>query len=471
MTSPVRGYVRPSASWPLSILIALLLYGAPVCGWAQPPTAPGWISSASDAGTVELDLDEAVLAAEPGPGATVYVANPDIADAQSPDNRRVIVVGKKYGRTSLFVFSAAGVASRYAVVVHRPTAVIAEALRAIVPSASIDVTRSSGGMIVAGRVASPAQAAALKAAATQFLADKETLDFAVAVEASTQVNLRVRVAEVSRSVTKSLGFNWNSVFNNGSFAVGLMTGRTGIATALGQFVAAPGENAIGFGYAAGNVDLSAVVDALETSGLITILAEPNLTAISGSSASFLSGGEFPVPISTTLGQVSVEWKKFGISVDFTPTVLDANRISIHVRPEVSELSDTGAVVINGFKVPSLAVRRAETTVELASGQSFAIAGLFQNNISSQIQQFPGLGHLPVLGALFRSSSFKKDQSELVIIITPYIVRPVAAPGDLHLPTEAVTFSSTLEQILQGRLNAADGPAHLIGSAGFMQEKP
>jgi pilus assembly protein CpaC len=466
MTSPKARRSRLS-----SLLMVLVVCMAPRLGAAQTAAAPGWIAAASDAGSLEMDIDEAVIAAEPGPGATVFVANPDIADARSPDNRRVVVIGKTYGRTSLYVFDARGGASRYTVVVHRPAAAAAEALRAVAPGSSIDVARAPGGMTVSGHVASPAQAEALKAAAGQFLGDKEALNFAVTVDGPTQVNLRVRVAEVSRSVTKSLGFNWNTLFNNGSLAVGLMTGRSGISTSLGQFVAAPGLDALGVGYASGNVDLSAVVDALESTGLITILAEPNLTAISGASASFLSGGEFPVPISSTLGQVSVEWKKFGISVDFTPTVLDGNRISIHVRPEVSELSDTGSVVINGFKIPSLEVRRAETTVELASGQSFAIAGLFQNDISSQVQKFPGLGNLPVLGALFRSSSFQKNQSELVIIVTPYIVRPVDRPGDLHLPTEGITFSNTLEQILQGRLTAADGPAHLIGAAGFMQETP
>ena len=466
MTAPAN-----RCSWLALVLAVVAVCAAPRLALAETAAPPGWIAAAPDSGTLELDVDEAVIAAEPGPGATVFIANPDIADVQSPGNRRVIVIGKKYGRTSLYVFTAMGVASRYTVVVHRGAAAVAEALRAVAPGASIEVVRAPGGMTVSGHVTSPAQAEDLKAAAGQFLGDKEPLNFAVTIDGPTQVNLRVRVAEVSRSVTRNLGFNWNSVFNNGSFAVGLMTGRAGISSALGQFVAATGQGALGVGYASGNVDLSAVVDALESTGLITILAEPNLTAISGASASFLSGGEFPVPISSTLGQVSVEWKKFGISVDFTPTVLDANRISIHVRPEVSELSDTGAVVINGFKVPSLEVRRAETTVELASGQSFAIAGLFQNNISSQIQKFPGLGNLPILGALFRSSSFQKNQSELVIIVTPYIVRPVDKPDDLHLPTEGVTFSSSLEQILQGRLMAADRSAHLIGDAGFMQEKP
>lgn len=454
-----------------TMLAVLGLCAAPGLAAAQTATAPEWLATASDAGSLELDVDEAVVAAQPGPGATVFVANPDIADAQSPDNRRILVIGKKYGRTSLYVFSARGEASRYAVVVHRPAAAVAEALRAVVPTATIDVARAPGGMTVSGRVSSPAQAEALKVAAGQFLGDKETLNFAVTVDGPTQVNLRVRVAEVSRSVTNNLGFNWNTVFNNSSFAVGLLTGRPGLIPPLGQFTSAAGQDALGIGYNHGNVDLAAVVDALQSTGLVTILAEPNLTAISGATANFLSGGEFPVPISSTLGQVSIEWKKFGISVDFTPTVLDANRISIHVRPEVSELSDNGSVVINGLKIPGLNVRRAETTVELASGQSFAIAGLFQNNISSQIQKFPGLGNLPGLGALFRSSSFQKNQSELVIIVTPYIVSPVNNPGDLHLPTEGITFSNTLEQVLQGRLQAGDAPAHLIGSAGFMQEKP
>ncbi|HXJ00516.1 MAG TPA: hypothetical protein VNH44_04790, partial [Micropepsaceae bacterium] len=180
-----------------------------------------------------------------------------------------------------------------------------------------------------------------------------------------------------------------------------------------------------------------------------------------------------------LQQITIEWKRFGVNVDFAPIVLNGDHMSIKVRPEVSELTDLGSVTINDIKIPGLAVRRAETTVELASGQSFAIAGLFQNNVSSSLQQLPGLGDIPVLGTLFRSSKFQRNESELVIIVTPYIVHPAEKPGSLHVPTEGLAFASDFERVLLGRLTSrgdgkdepiptADTP-HLNGAAGFILE--
>jgi pilus assembly protein CpaC len=292
----------------------------------------------------------------------------------------------------------------------------------------------------------------------------------------------VRVAEVTRDVEKRFGFNWNALFNNGTFAVGVLTGRAPV-TAFGNFIRDPSTNqldSLGLGYQSGSANISTLIDALQTEGLMSILSEPNLTATSGEPASFLAGGEFPVPISQGLQQVTVEWKRFGVSVEFTPTVLDASRISVKVRPEVSELSNSGSVTLNNITIPALTVRRAQTTVELASGQSFAIAGLFQNNVQNQVQQMPWLSDLPVLGALFRSTSFQRHESELVIIVTPYIVQPAPKPGDLHLPTENIVFASDLEQLLLGRLTGAQKPSqpsapaaadqpHLSGAAGFVME--
>jgi pilus assembly protein CpaC len=334
------------------------------------------------------------------------------------------------------------------------------------------VTRQPGGLLVSGEAGSPAEAATIKGVAQQFLGDKDKLGLNVAVPASTQVNLQVRVAEVSRNAAKSFGVNWDALFNNGTVAVGLLTGRAPAST-FGNFIRDTSSSqldSIGLGYKSGSFDISGVVDALQSEGLATMLAEPNLTAVSGESASFLAGGEFPVPVAQGLDQISIEWKKFGVSLDFTPTVLSGERISIRVRPEVSELSDVGGVVINNIKVPGVTVRRADTTVELASGQSFAIAGLFQNSASNSVQQYPWLGDLPVLGTLFRSSSFQRNETELVIIVTPYIVKPVASPSDLRLPTDGVAMSNDLDRVLSGRLtNTSAGRPHLSGPAGFMLE--
>jgi pilus assembly protein CpaC len=195
-----------------------------------------------------------------------------------------------------------------------------------------------------------------------------------------------------------------------------------------------------------------VVDALEEDGLVTVLVEPNLTARSGETASFLSGGEFPIPVNQQLNNVVIEFKRFGVSLDFTPTVLDDGRISLKVRPEVSELNDAASVEIQNIRVPGLSVRRAETTVELGSGQSFAIAGLVRANASNIRRAVPLLGDIPVLGALFRSTRFQRQETELVIIVTPYLVTPTS-PGALALPTDGVNAASSMGAVLAGKIKS------------------
>jgi len=439
-----------------------------------------------------VEAGQATLVQMAEPAVTIFVANPDIADIQVPTSvknaTQFLVLGKKVGTTTAYALTGAGTGTSYAVTVTHPNKEIGAAINKEVPNAKIDVTSAPGGITLSGTVASPREAQQLKAAASQYLGEKDNLNLNVAVAASTQVNLRVQVAEVSRNTTKNFGFNWGSLFNNGTIAIGLLTGRAP-ATAFGNFTRDTSLNnldSIGAGYqsSGGSVNISGLIDALEDEGLVTILAEPNLTAISGKTANFLAGGEFPIPIAQGNQEISIEFKRFGVSVDFTPIVLDSNRLSIEVRSEVSELTNVGSVVIDSIQIPALAIRRAETTVELASGQSFAIAGLLQNNGTNQIQQLPWLGDIPVLGALFRSTNYQRNESELVIIVTPYIVQPVARTADAHLPTKGIVFASDIEQILLGRLTASQGKStttskdatqtkqgtpHLTGAAGFMME--
>ena len=427
--------------------------------------------------TLTLDVDKAQLVTLPEAASTVFVANPEVADVQvpnQPNQSSFLVYGKKPGETTIFALTVSGNAIGYAITVRRAVGDVAEGLRRAIPDARLSVSGAPGGISVSGTVNTPADAQKARDVARKYVGDKDKIDFNVGVGTSVQVNLRVRVAEISRQINKQFGINWGAVFNNGSIAVGLLTGRAP-TTAFGQFVrdtSLTPANSIGFDYQHGATDIAALLDLLQVQGLVTILAEPNLTASSGETAEFLAGGEFPIPVAQALQQTTIEFKNFGVSVAFTPVVLTENRMSIKVRPEVSELSTVGAVVLNGIQIPGISVRRASTTVELASGQSFAIAGLFQNNASNQIQQVPGLGDVPILGALFRSTNFQKNESELVIIVTPYIVRPVAKPSDLHVPTEGLAWSSDIEQILLARLTAhpKDAPLpHLNGAAGFMLE--
>ncbi|HYN45834.1 MAG TPA: secretion system protein, partial [Allosphingosinicella sp.] len=207
--------------------------------------------------------------------------------------------------------------------------------------------------------------------------------------------------------------------------------------------------------ARGNLFGMGIISALnlgETTGLVTTLAEPTLTALSGETASFLAGGEFPIPISQSLGSVTVEYKQYGVGLAFTPIVLEDGRISMRVRPEVSELSTIGSIRLNGFEVPALTTRRAETTVELGSGQSFMIAGLLRNHNTNSIDRAPFLGNLPILGALFRSTRFRREETELVIVVTPYLVRPVSA-SQVSLPTDGYRNPDEAQRLIVGQANA------------------
>jgi pilus assembly protein CpaC len=301
-----------------------------------------------------------------------------------------------------------------------------------------------------------------------------------------QVNLKVRIAEVNRSLLKQIGVNLLSRDLSNGFQFGIGQGNPGTfgTPAAGDTPAvSKGFNVNPVGTTLGaagrlfGVDLLGSLDLAETDGLVTTLAEPNLTALSGETASFLAGGEFPVPISQSLGSISVEYKQYGVGLAFTPIVLADGRISMRVRPEVSELSAEGSIKLNGFDVPALVTRRAETTVELGSGQSFMLAGLIRNNTTNNINKAPFLGDLPILGALFRSTSFRRQETELVIIVTPYLVRPVSgrlalptdgyrAPSDPVLNWEGQSYSS------QGRPPApVSGPAPAFGGAAATTAAP
>jgi pilus assembly protein CpaC len=294
----------------------------------------------------------------------------------------------------------------------------------------------------------------------------------------------VRVAEVSRRVIKEFGINWDAVFETGDLLFGFATGRPAFSAGSAFFRGPPQANAnvpdLFFGrFTPGDNAVNTAIDALAQEGLVNILAEPNLTALSGETASFLAGGEFPIPVATDNDEIQIEFKEFGIQLAFTPTVLSGSRISLRVRPEVSELSMDGAIQVNGLSIPALKTRRAETTVELGSGQSFAIGGLLSSGIQNAISKTPGLGDLPVLGMLFRSTAFRRDESELVIIVTPYLVRPVGEPV-LATPNDGYKAPNDIERILQGRLHSAQlhpgrggplGPQgqRLTGPIGFVLE--
>jgi pilus assembly protein CpaC len=348
-----------------------------------------------------------------------------------------------------------------------------------VTDGSVRARPMEAGVSLNGHVATANDAERAVLAAKGALPADGKVDNELKTDEPIQVNLHVRIAEMTRTLTRELGVNWSAAATLGKeVAVGVSTSNA-ISAVAGLTASAAG---IGLGGTSRGWSLDAVVDALSEDQLVHVLAEPNLTTMSGQPASFLVGGEFPIPVATTAatgttaGTFSVEFKQYGISLAFVPTVMSHNRISLHVRPEVSQLDKANGVTSLigtnvAISIPALTVRRADTTVELGSGQSFAIAGLLSDQTTQITQATPGLGDIPILGALFRSDSFNRAETELVIIVTPYIVRPVSDPKALRTPVDAYRAPNDLERILQLRqLGGAGYPnAHMPADAGFMVE--
>ena len=431
-------------------------------------------------GSISLEVRKGQVIRLQRPAATVFVADPEIADVQAQSPSIVYLFGRRAGQTSLYAVDEDDeLLLRTQVVVQHNLSGLRQAVQQLLPSSRVTVSTVDASIVLAGEVESPLEAQELRDLAGRFLGEEETLLFRVRVAAPTQVHLRVRVAEVSRDVLKQFGINWEAIFNSGDFAFGLVSGRS-VSDGAGNFLRAPeGANSAFGSFEGGDDVVNAALDALAEEGLVNVLAEPNLTALSGETASFLAGGEFPIPIDSDEDGLEIEFKEFGISLAFTPTVLSAQRISLRVRPEVSDLTDKGAINLNGLVIPALATRRAETTVELGSGQSFAIGGLMSTDIENEISKYPGLGDLPVLGTLFRSQRFQSNETELVIIVTPYLVRPVDEPV-LASPTDGYRAPNDVERILEGRLHSArlqpgrGGPVgpqgqRLAGPVGFVLE--
>lgn len=426
--------------------------------------------------TLEISVDHSKTVQLDAPATTVSIANPDIADVQVMSPTTIMVFGKKIGQTSM---SAVGSGNRLLyerkIRVTQDVSDITDALNALMPDNDIEIEAVPEGIVLKGSVTDARAAEDAMRVTARFAGKDGRVINRLRVTSSNQIQLRVRVAEVSRAVNRAFGINWNNAFKLSGFAFGIAQGANLVSNGLmgGLNTARPGdtENTINFGHREAGVDVNGFIDALAKDGLITVLAEPNLTALSGETASFLVGGEYPILIPQSNGTISIEYKDYGIKLAFTPTLVSDNRINLKVRPEVSELSDAGSVKLNNITVPSLKVRRAETTVEVGSGQSFAIAGLMSNSQNQSIRKFPFLGDMPVLGSLFRSTQYQNDQSELVIVITPYIVTP-SGEQQLALPTDGFAPPSEADFLIGQRRSASDPRARTMsGDAPALQIQP
>lgn len=430
---------------------------------------PAWAADVGD--RLDLASGSGELIRLPRPALSVFVANPDVADVQVPSPNGIFLLGKKAGTTTLFAIDGQDrEILRKTIVVRHNTAEMQDLLRQRFPQHRFSLASAPGSLQVSGMVDNAAQVAAVGDTLAPFLAKDEKLINAVSLRTPTQVHLRVRVVEVSREITQQWGVNWQALMNPGHFSINLMNGRDFFDNDKGTWLLPATGWSVGGGFHTNNFDITGMIDALDQEGLLSIMAEPNLTAVSGQTASFLAGGEIPIPVyQGNSNGISVSYKPFGVALDFTPTVLAPDRISLMVRPEVSELNSTNSITLNGFNIPGLSVRRVETTVELASGQSFAIGGLLQDNMRDIAARLPMLGDIPVLGKLFSSQNYRNNKTELVVIVTAYTVKP-ASGNQLQTPLQNLKPASDVEYVNQQRLGvdplAPDTP-RLVGPAGFV----
>jgi pilus assembly protein CpaC len=449
--------------WPLAVALAAAGIGI------TPAAAPAQNAGASGP-TLQVATNRGRLITLSKPMSDLFVANPEIADVQVRSPTQLYVFGKKAGETTISA-TAKGGAVVYAATVRVGNNFdsLGQMLSMAMPEADITPLTMNGVVLLTGTVASPDDGAEAERLVQAFVGGDTKVISRLRTATPLQVNLQVRFAEVNRSYVKNIGANFQTADRTGGFHFGLTRGRATAPTFVpggplavggtsgdGYSVIPRVENSTTAGFAGRllGLDILGALDLGERIGQVTSLANPNLTALSGETGTFLAGGEIPIPIAQGLGGVGVEYKQFGVSIAYTPTVLSDGRISLRVRPEVSQLDYSNAVTIGGAQVPGLTTRRTETTVELGSGQSFMIAGLLQNNHNNSIEKTPGVGDIPILGALFRSNGFQRNETELVIVITPYLVKPVNA-NDIVLPTDGYKTPTDVERVLLGQLSSSN----------------
>ncbi len=434
--------------------LAALAIGLGSLGAAQPAVAQSAASRPSE--TLDLSQGTGRMIRLESPMTDLFVANDAIADVQVRSPTQLYLFGKSRGETTVYATGKDGRTVFAADVrVGNNISSVGEMLTLAMPEASIQATTMNNLVLLTGTVASPADVEEAGRLVQAYVGEGTQVVSRLRSAVPLQVNLKVRIAEVNRSLLKQFGVNLLASDPTSGFQFGIAQGQ-GIRlpdptkpedTAVSVIRSAIGSTLSGAGSLFG-LDILASLDLAEVDGLVTTLAEPNLTSLSGETASFLAGGEFPVPVSQSLGSVTIEYKQYGVGLAFTPVVLSDGRISMRVRPEVSELSAEGSIRLNGFDVPALTTRRAETTVELGSGQSFMIAGLLRNTNTNNVDKAPFLGDLPIIGTLFRSTRFRRQETELVIVVTPYLVRPVS--GRLALPTDNYRAPTDVERVLEGQ---------------------
>ena len=436
---------------------------------------------------VTLARNKSLLIELPRDLRDVIVSNPEMVDAVVQTSNRVYLIGKTVGQANAFFFDSHGERIlTLEVQIEVDTRPLDSMLRRFIPNSNIRTEVLNDTLILTGTVRNPVDSSKAQEFAARFAntlkpqgaeTSKDKVINMLVVEGEEQVMLQVKIAEVQRSALKQFGVNLGAAFQNANGAVSILTDN-GLPISPQQGLSAIGQtllngttqlsqaslpNGVNSGIAGtfspggGSRNISYVLKALERNGLVRTLAEPNLTAVSGESANFLAGGEFPIPVSEENGAIGIEFKEFGVGLAFTPIVMSEGRISLKISTEVSELSTNGAVTLSSTSIPALTKRKTESTVELPSGGTLALSGLVSNTMQKNIDGFPGLKELPVLGTLFRSTDFVNKETELVVIVTPYIVRPTSRKK-LAAPTDGLAPATDVRTYLLGHLNRIHGRA-------------
>ncbi len=472
---------------------------------------------------VAIGLSKSILIQFPFELKDVLVADPEKVDAVVQASNRVFLIAKKLGQTNAFFFDTKGQQIlTLEISVGADLRGLDGILKKFIPGSNVKVDMAGSSAVLSGSVRTPADAKRAADIACQFVAsnkaglavnsaptaapqqggatacggDSKLVINMITIEGEEQVMLKVSVTEVQRSVLKQMGINIGAVINSGNFATSLLSANTlpvtsgalgtmpipglgtdggasatgcAIAGALCNYNSGPsgtfGNSGITNGFKAGNATISQALKAMERDGLVRTLAEPTLTAVSGETAKFLAGGEYPIPMVDNTGKVSVTFKEFGVVVAFTPVVMSEGRISLRIASEVSELTDDGAITMSGFNIKALKKRQANSVVELPSGGSLAIAGLISDTTRQNMEGLPGAKDLPILGTLFRSRDYSRNETELVVIVTPFIVRPTAA-RNLATPDKGLAPASDLKANFLGHLNRVYGPKELPKNGGL-----
>jgi len=440
---------------------------------------------------VIIGLDKSMLVELPVDLQNVLVSNPEVVDAVVQSSRQLYLLGKDAGDANAFLFGPDGrKLVLLEVTVMRDLTTLNDALNRLLPGARIKVEAVGDNVVLRGSVLNPIDANRAADIASRYTKKKDAVVNMLAVASKEQVLLKVQVAEMQRDAMRRIGVNvpgalltsgnitFTKVIQN-AFPVTGSTVPPVVAIAPNAFPIVAAGEALQGTWASGANSVTALVEALERAGLFRTLAEPNLTAISGETAKFHAGGKFPIPLVTGTGsarQVTIQYENFGVLVEFHPVVLGEGRISLRIAAEVSELSPEGAVTTADFSIPALKVRRAETTLELPSGGTLAMAGLLSDETRHSVEGVTGIKELPVLGALFRSNDYKRKESELVILVTPYLATH-APKSEFARPDGGYAPSSTLRELLMGHINRIYGPPGFApegrydGEFGFIVEYP